>query len=152
MQQEKAGTSSSSSKREKGRGARWCECALRLTGFTSSSAGHQQEQEQEQEQPQEQGQGQPQEFDMIFIDANKAQYETYFEQALTLVRPGGLIVLDNTLWFGRVYAPQQSAHHREDNSTKVLRRLNASIFNDDERVDAVCMLPTADGITLACKR
>ena len=171
MQQEKAGTSSSSSKREKGRGARWCECALRLTGFTSSSAGHQQEQEQEQgqgqgqpqeqEQPQpqpqqqaqgQQQQGQPQEFDMIFIDANKAQYETYFEQALTLVRPGGLIVLDNTLWFGRVYAQQQSAHHREDNSTKVLRRLNASIFNDDERVDAVCMLPTADGITLACKR
>jgi hypothetical protein len=170
-QQEKAGTSSSSSKREKGRGARWCECALRLTGFTSSSAGHQQEQEQEHEQEQGQGQGQPQEqpqpqqqaqgqqqqgqpqeFDMIFIDANKAQYETYFEQALTLVRPGGLIVLDKTLWFGRVYAQQQSAHHREDNSTKVLRRLNASIFNDDERVDAVCMLPTADGITLACKR
>ena len=84
----------------------------------------------------------------MFIDANKAQYETYFEHALTLVRPGGLIVLDNTLWFGRVYSSSRS---REDTCTKVLRRLNTAIF-EDERLDAVCMLPTADGITLACKR
>lgn len=62
------------------------------------------------------------------------------------MRPGGLIVLDNTLWFGRVYTKSS----REDNSTRVLRRLNAAIY-EDERVD-VCMLPTADGITICRKR
>ena len=129
-------------------GSCWYECALCLSGFANDT-----EQEASQPPPINSGdERQPRararkQFDLIFIDANKAQYETYFEQALKLLRPGGLIVLDNTLWFGRVYSSSRS---REDNSTKVLRRLNTAIF-EDQRLAAMCMLPTADGITLACK-
>ena len=126
-------------------GSCWYECALCLSGFANDT-------EQDTSQPPRGDERQPRtrarkQFDLIFIDANKAQYETYFEQALKLLRPGGLIVLDNTLWFGRVYSSSRS---REDNSTKVLRRLNTAIF-EDQRLAAICMLPTADGITLACK-
>ncbi|MDH6218215.1 O-methyltransferase [Streptomyces pseudovenezuelae] len=84
-------------------------------------------------------------FDLVFIDANKANYPQYYEQSLALTRPGGLIVLDNTLWSGRVADPTQ-----QDPDTLGVRSVNATL-RDDERVD-LSMLPMADGITFARKR
>ncbi|MEU9042874.1 MULTISPECIES: class I SAM-dependent methyltransferase [unclassified Kitasatospora] len=84
-------------------------------------------------------------FDLVFIDADKANYGTYYEAALKLTRPQGLIVIDNTLFFGRVVDPD-----RQDPDTAAVRALNASL-RDDQRVD-VSMLTMADGITLARKR
>jgi O-methyltransferase len=84
-------------------------------------------------------------FDLAFIDADKAGYGTYYEAALGLVRPEGLIVIDNTLFFGRVVDPA-----RRDPDTAAVRALNASL-RDDPRVD-VSMLTMADGITLVRKK
>jgi O-methyltransferase len=84
-------------------------------------------------------------FDFAFIDADKESYDTYYESALQLVRPGGLIVLDNTLWSGLVANDQYS-----DAETESLRRLNAKL-RDDPRVE-LSLLPFADGLTLAVKR
>lgn len=84
-------------------------------------------------------------FDLVFIDADKANYGTYYEAALSLVRKDGLIVIDNTLFFGRVVDPDS-----HDPDTTAVRALNASLL-DDQRVD-VSMLTMADGITLARKR
>jgi caffeoyl-CoA O-methyltransferase len=81
-------------------------------------------------------------YDLAFIDADKPSYDAYYERALRLVRPGGLIAIDNVLWSGRVADP---ADH--DDSTEVIRALNAKIAAD-ERVDVV-MVPIADGLTLA---
>jgi O-methyltransferase len=86
----------------------------------------------------------PDSFDLIFIDADKAGYPDYFERALTLVRPGGLIALDNTLFFGRVVDPAA-----QDPDTLAIRELNAALRGDD-RVD-LSLIPMADGITLARK-
>jgi O-methyltransferase len=83
--------------------------------------------------------------DLVFIDADKANYPAYYEAALTLVRPGGLIVIDNTLFFGRVADPEAS-----DADTVAVRELNI-LLKDDERID-LSLLPMADGITLARKR
>jgi O-methyltransferase len=84
-------------------------------------------------------------FDLAFIDADKANYRTYYEKALLLIRPGGLIIIDNTLLFGRVADV-------EDNSPEVveIRELNSSLLRDS-RID-LSTLPMADGITLALKR
>ncbi|MER7221937.1 O-methyltransferase [Streptomyces rubradiris] len=84
-------------------------------------------------------------FDLVFIDADKANYGAYYEAALHLVRPKGLVVIDNTLFFGRVVDPDS-----HDPDTAAVRALNASL-RDDPRVD-VSMLTMADGITLARKR
>jgi caffeoyl-CoA O-methyltransferase len=65
---------------------------------------------------------------------------------LQLLRPGGLVVVDNTLWKGEVLNPSP------DNQTKSILALNAKIHADTERVGELCMLPSADGITLARKR
>jgi predicted O-methyltransferase YrrM len=81
-------------------------------------------------------------FDLAFIDADKANYAGYYEAALQLVRPGGLIAIDNVLWSGRVADPEES-----DESTVAIRELNDAIAAD-ERVD-VSMIPLADGLTLA---
>ena len=81
-------------------------------------------------------------YDLAFIDADKENYDSYYERALSLVRAGGLIAIDNVLWSGRVADP---AEH--DESTDAIRALNAKIAAD-ERVDVV-MLPVADGLTLA---
>ncbi|HET7520273.1 MAG TPA: class I SAM-dependent methyltransferase [Candidatus Limnocylindria bacterium] len=81
-------------------------------------------------------------FDLAFIDADKENYDTYYERALRLVRGGGLIAIDNVLWSGRVADPSE-----RDASTEAIRALNAGIASD-ERVDVV-MLPIADGVTLA---
>jgi O-methyltransferase len=83
--------------------------------------------------------------DLVFVDADKAGYPRYYEAALDLVRPGGLIVLDNTVFFGRVVDPAA-----DDPDTVAIRALNAAI-RDDPRVD-VSLLATADGITLARRR
>jgi O-methyltransferase len=88
---------------------------------------------------------QAQYFDLAFIDADKEQYDSYYESALRLVRPGGLIVLDNMLQHGRV------ADANESRSGPVaVRKLNAKIAGD-ERVDRV-LLPLGDGMTLARRR
>ena len=81
-------------------------------------------------------------FDLAFIDADKPNYDAYYERALQLVRPGGLVAIDNVLWSGRVADPSD-----HDESTEVIRALNAKIAAD-ERVD-VAMVPIADGLTLA---
>jgi predicted O-methyltransferase YrrM len=81
-------------------------------------------------------------FDLAFIDADKANYAGYYEAALQLVRPGGLIAIDNVLWSGRVADPAET-----DESTTAIRELNDAIAAD-ERVD-VSMIPLADGLTLA---
>lgn len=84
-------------------------------------------------------------FDLVFIDADKANYRTYYEKSLTLTRSGGLLVIDNTLFFGRVADPEF-----DDADTVAIRELNAALA-DDERVD-ISLLVMADGITLARKR
>ena len=84
-------------------------------------------------------------FDFAFIDADKTNYDAYYESCLTLLRAGGLIALDNMLWSGRVADPQV-----HDADTDALRVLNAKI-RDDARVDA-CLLTVGDGVMLAQKR
>jgi caffeoyl-CoA O-methyltransferase len=84
-------------------------------------------------------------FDLAFIDADKTGYPEYYERCLELLRPGGLIVLDNVLRVGTVLDPDP-----DDESARVIAALNEAIAGD-ERVD-VAMLGVADGITLARKR
>src|SRR5262245_51060809 len=84
-------------------------------------------------------------YDFAFIDADKPAYDTYYEMLLKLLRPGGLIALDNTLWSGHVADPND----RDPNSV-ALRALNDKVHRD-ERID-VSLLPIGDGLTLARKR
>lgn len=84
-------------------------------------------------------------FDYAFIDADKVNYDAYYEACLDLVRPGGLIAIDNTLWDGKVADATVS-----DPDTLAIRNLNAKIHHDN-RV-SFCFLPFADGLTLALKR
>jgi len=84
-------------------------------------------------------------YDFAFIDADKSNYGAYYEACLDLLRPGGLIVLDNMLWSGRVADPE---HHDPD--TDAIRALNAKI-NIDARVDA-SLLTVGDGVMLVRKR
>ncbi|MBE9028188.1 class I SAM-dependent methyltransferase [filamentous cyanobacterium LEGE 11480] len=84
-------------------------------------------------------------FDFAFIDADKGNYENYYERTLQLMRTGGLIVVDNTLWSGRVADPTD-----QDKITRTLRQFN-QVVAQDERVD-VLMLPIGDGLTLAYKK
>ena len=90
-------------------------------------------------------QGQSGQFDMAFIDADKENYDRYYEQCLQLIRPEGLILLDNVLWSGRVAEPTF-----QDADTVAIRQLNQKL-KQDERVD-ISLLPMADGITIARKR
>jgi predicted O-methyltransferase YrrM len=80
-------------------------------------------------------------FDLAFIDADKTNYRGYVEGALLLVRPGGLIAIDNVLWSGRVIDASDT-----DEDTQAIRDLNADLATD-ERVD-IAMVPIADGVTL----
>jgi predicted O-methyltransferase YrrM len=84
-------------------------------------------------------------FDFAFIDADKTNYDAYYEACLKLVRSGGMITLDNMLWGGQVSDP--TAH---DADTDALRALNLKI-RDDARVDA-CLLTVGDGVMVARKR
>ena len=81
-------------------------------------------------------------FDLAFIDADKPSYDAYYEGCLRVVRPGGLIMIDNTLWSGRVADPSEN-----DEQVTAIRALNEKI-SGDERVDPV-ILPIGDGLTLA---
>jgi predicted O-methyltransferase YrrM len=83
-------------------------------------------------------------YDFAFIDADKVNYDRYYEACLELLRVGGIIVVDNVLWSGKVLDGSVT-----DADTAALRALNDKIGND-ERVDA-CMLPLGDGLTLARK-
>ena len=84
-------------------------------------------------------------FDFVFIDADKPNNEAYYERALTLLRPGGLVAIDNVLWHGAVI---DSA--RSDTDTTAIRAFNRKVLSD-ERVSC-SMLPIGDGLTLARKR
>lgn len=84
-------------------------------------------------------------YDFAFIDADKSNYDTYYEYALTLIRLGGLVAIDNVLWSGHVADPAA-----QDPDTMALKALNAKIATD-ERV-TVSMVPIGDGLTLARKR
>ncbi|MCB1379903.1 MAG: class I SAM-dependent methyltransferase [Alphaproteobacteria bacterium] len=83
-------------------------------------------------------------FDLAFIDADKTGYDAYYEGALTLLRRGGLILVDNVLWGGDVADPDKT-----DADTKAIRALNAKICHDS-RVE-ICMVPICDGLTMARK-
>jgi len=83
-------------------------------------------------------------FDFAFIDADKTSYQAYYERALTLIRVGGLIAIDNTLWEGRVADP--TAH---DADTQAIRDFNRHL-RDDRRVQQ-CLVPIGDGLSLALK-
>jgi O-methyltransferase len=83
----------------------------------------------------------PGSVDLVFVDADKGNYARYFEAALELVRDDGLVVVDNTLFFGRVVDPDA-----QDPDTVAIRAFNAALAADD-RVDIV-LLPMADGVTL----
>lgn len=84
-------------------------------------------------------------FDYALIDADKANYDAYYENCLKLVRPGGLIAIDNTLWDGKVADPEVT-----DTDTVAIRGLNAKLHADD-RIE-LSFLPFADGLTLCLKR
>ena len=83
-------------------------------------------------------------YDFAFIDADKAAYDAYYERCLQLVRTGGLIAFDNTLWGGSVARPAQ------DEDTRALQALNDKLHRDG-RID-VSLVPIGDGLTLARKR
>lgn len=89
--------------------------------------------------------GQAGTYDFAFIDADKRSYHQYYEQALVLLRPGGLIAIDNVLWSGRVADPTE-----QDTRTDYIRSFNDRL-HQDSRVE-LSLLPLADGLTLALKR
>jgi len=89
--------------------------------------------------------GQRDQFDFAFIDADKANYDAYYELCLQLVRPGGLIAVDNVLWSGKVADASVT-----DADTEAIRRLNAKLVAD-ERV-TLSLVPIGDGLTLARRR
>jgi caffeoyl-CoA O-methyltransferase len=89
--------------------------------------------------------GQQGNFDFAFIDADKGNYLHYYERLLQLLRPGGVIAVDNVLWGGRVANP---ANIEED--TIAIRNFNEHVRSDD-RV-SISMVPIGDGLTLAMKR
>lgn len=91
------------------------------------------------------GAGRAGSYDLAFIDADKTNYLAYYERVLSLLRPGGLVLVDNTLWSGRVADPEVG-----DEDTVALRHFN-EVLHRDERVD-LSLLPMGDGLTLARKR
>ncbi len=84
-------------------------------------------------------------FDFAFIDADKENYRNYYERCLELVRRGGLIAVDNTLWYGQVVNPRDQTV-----DTRAIRAFNRALQRD-RRVD-VSLVPIGDGLTLARKR
>jgi predicted O-methyltransferase YrrM len=83
-------------------------------------------------------------FDFVFIDADKTNYDAYYEKALQLLRVGGLIAIDNTLWGGNVANPEV-----QDENTVAIRAFNEKL-HQDSRI-ALSLVPIADGLTLALK-
>jgi predicted O-methyltransferase YrrM len=89
--------------------------------------------------------GQANSFDFAFIDADKRNYDNYYERALVLVRSGGLIAIDNVLWSGKVAFEEE-----QDNRTIAIREFNQKL-HQDQRV-TISLVPIADGVTLAFKK
>ncbi|MDJ0599577.1 MAG: class I SAM-dependent methyltransferase [Crocosphaera sp.] len=89
--------------------------------------------------------GQNNTFDFAFIDADKSNYDNYYEKALWLVKPGGLIAIDNVLWGGKVADPDT-----KDNRTQKIRNFNQKL-SQDTRI-FLSLIPIADGLTLALKK
>ena len=83
-------------------------------------------------------------FDFAFLDADKANYANYYDRAMVLVRPGGLIAIDNVLWHGDVADASKT-----DAETQTIRAFNRKLQADD-RV-SLSLVPLGDGLTLACK-
>ena len=83
-------------------------------------------------------------FDFAFIDADKGNYDNYYERCLELIRPGGLIAIDNVLWSGKVADTEI-----QDNQTNKIRALNRKL-HQDSRI-TLSLVPIADGLTLAMK-
>lgn len=98
--------------------------------------------------------GQENTFDFAFIDADKINYDGYYERSLTLLRPGGLVAIDNVFLFGSVVDPELLDEDLKtrisDSDILAIRLLNEKIKHD-VRVD-LSMLPIADGLTLARKK
>jgi caffeoyl-CoA O-methyltransferase len=84
-------------------------------------------------------------FDFIFIDADKNNYLNYYERSLALLRPGGLMLVDNVLWNGRV---ADTDNH--DKQTQAIREFNQAIYHDKKI--SMCLIPIGDGLTLIRKR
>ncbi len=84
-------------------------------------------------------------FDFAFIDADKANYATYYDQAFKLIRRGGVIAIDNVLWGGSLVDES-----KQDEDSNALRALNQQLHKDD-RID-LSLVPIGDGLTLARKR
>ena len=89
-------------------------------------------------------------IDVAFIDADKQNYLAYFEELLTRLRPNGLIMVDNTLWSGRVVDTPTSADAPTDANLTAIKAFNDAIAAD-QRVDSY-ILPVSDGLTLIRKR
>ncbi len=87
----------------------------------------------------------PASFDLVYVDADKKRYGTYYDLALELTRPGGVVALDNVLWRGRVADPDDGSRQ-----TETLRVLNARLHADGQV--SLVMLPIGDGLTLTRKR
>ncbi len=90
--------------------------------------------------------GQSSTFDFAYIDADKTAYRDYVERCLTLVRRGGLVAIDNTLWSGAVADPE----NREDD-TLALRQLNSWLYSRDDAEFDLSLVPIGDGLTLLRK-
>jgi predicted O-methyltransferase YrrM len=88
--------------------------------------------------------GEAETFDFAFIDADKGNYDNYYERCLELIRPGGLIAIDNVLWSGKVADTEI-----QDNQTNKIRALNRKL-HEDSRI-TLSLVPIADGLTLAMK-
>jgi predicted O-methyltransferase YrrM len=84
-------------------------------------------------------------YDLVLVDADKSAYSVYYEQALRLLRPGGIVAFDNALWHDRVADPT----HR-DHETTVLRDLGRTVRDDERLVPA--LLPVGDGLLVAARR
>lgn len=89
-------------------------------------------------------QGESGSFDFVFIDADKQNYKNYYEHSLKLVKRGGLIMIDNVLWGGKVADPNET-----DPATEAIRQLNQDLYRD-LRIH-LSMIPVGDGITLVRK-
>ncbi|WP_069789504.1 class I SAM-dependent methyltransferase [Cyanobacterium sp. IPPAS B-1200] len=90
-------------------------------------------------------QGEKETFDFCFIDADKSNYLNYYEKCLWLVRRGGLMAIDNVLWYGRV-----ADQNIDDKRTNKIREFN-QFLKEDDRID-LSLIPIGDGVTLARKK